>query len=159
MRGHLSLLLSVVCLAGAGAARAQTPANFVPLVPAADTIATCEISNGAELQPGEVGFRLRFPQHGADERVVSAVWDSSGHLRRYSDARGDLRGPPLTADERGARTTIVIDVVKGMALLINDEHGKTRGSAMTTAAAALSADRLGPPKRLLERLHEQCHSP
>ena len=141
-------------------AQQQNAADFVPAVTVDDTVATCSAQSPDLLQPGEQGFVLRF---GSDphnpKRVVAAAWDSSGHLRRYSDGRGDLRGPPVAIADRGPRTTIIIDVVKGKALLLNESHGRSFGSMLASPNDALIAERLGPPKRVLERMHRQCGAP
>lgn len=150
-----------VLLTFARTAAAQRAGAFSPAVTTDDSVATCAPQSPAVLQPDEQGYVLRFGAKGTSptRRVVSAVWDTSGHLRRYSDARGDLRGPPIPIAERAERTTIVIDFVKGSALLTNDSHGRSYGAILTTAADALGAERLGPPKRLLERLHTECGAP
>ena len=149
----------VLTVGHAGVAQRGGAAAFVPAVVDQDTIATCEIQPAVVLSEDEKGYALRFGSPGAEGRVVTAVWDTSGRLRRYSDARGDLRGPPVAVADLGARTSIVIDFVKGISLLMNEAHGRSTGSAMTTPAEALVAERLGPPKRLLERLHTQCGAP
>jgi hypothetical protein len=113
------------------------PERFVPSVEIADTTAACEQLTAAALQPDERGFLLRFGRVDSASRVVSAVWDTSGHLRRYSDARGDLRGPDVAVAQRGPRTTIAIDVAKGRALLMNESHGRTLGATMVGVLAAV----------------------
>ena len=161
----LKRIVSCVSLlvAAAPPALSQRASAFVPAVAVglADSVATCEAQSPAVLQPDEKGYVLRFGPtgKGAAQRVVSAAWDTSGRLRRYSDARGDLRGPPIPVAERGERTTIMIDVAKGMALLLNEAHGHNSGSILTTPGDALTAENLGPPKQLLERLHTQCGAP
>jgi hypothetical protein len=151
--------LAALAAAGPVAAQAVPASQFAPLVQSADTVATCEAMTAAILQPDERGYLLRFPDHNGAGRAVSAVWDTSGHLRHYTDSRGDLRGPPVTVAERGPRTSIIIDVQKGMALLLNEEYGRSRGSVMTTVGDAMAARQLGPPAKLLERLHTQCGAP
>jgi len=135
------------------------PDQFVPLVDIKDTVAHCEKVFDGAMRPGETGFLLRFGKVDTLQRVVSAVWDSVGQFVRYSDARGDLRGLPVAVADRGPRTTIIIDMAKGFALLLNETHGRTRGSSMATAGATLDARNLGPPRQLLERLHRQCGAP
>ena len=154
------LLSASFTLLAAAPLSAQSVANrFVPSVEFADTTATCSTLPPNMLQVGERGFLLRFGPSDVNRRVVTAVWDSAGQLRRYSDARGDLRGPGTPKAERGKRTTITIDVAKNGALLWNEEHGQSETATMTTSADALDATRLGPPRRLLARLHEQCGAP
>lgn len=152
-----------LCLA-APAAMAQQgrrdPAEgFAPLVTFSDTTARCERIGASLLQRGEAGYILRFGSADSAQRTVSAVWDAAGHLDHYSDARGDLRGPKVAAARPGARTTIAIDVAHRRAVLLNEAQGKTRGAVLTTAAVALDAPNLGPPRALLERLHRQCGAP
>jgi hypothetical protein len=157
-----SVLLGVglwLTIAHGGSAQRGGAANFVPAVVLRDTLASCEAQPAAILSDDEKGYVLRFGSGGTTSRLVSAVWDTSGHLRRYSDARGDLRGPTVASADLGARTSIVIDLVKGIALLMNESHGRSSGAALTTPAEALVAEHLGPPKRLLERLHTQCGAP
>lgn len=158
---HLIVCVGLpLMLVRTAAAQQGNAADFVPAVTVDDTVATCAAQLPDLLQPDEQGFVLRF---GSDphnpKRVVAAAWDTSGHLRRYSDARGDLRGPPVAIADRGARTTIIIDVVKGMALLLNESRGRSFGSMMASPNDALVAERLGPPKRILERMHTQCGAP
>lgn len=140
---------------------AQRAAAFAPAVTVDDTTATCAAQSPAVMQPDEQGYVLRFGSGptGAPRRIVSAIWDTAGHLRRYSDARGDLRGPPVPIADRAERTTIMIDFVKGTALLLNESHGRSYGSALTTASDAVAASQLGPPQHLLERLHTGCGAP
>jgi hypothetical protein len=161
---RIRLLALAVAVPSASVARpllAQRASAFVPAVTVADSIATCESQSSAVLGPDERGFALRYgpAAAGPARRVVSAVWDTTGHLRRYSDARGDLRGPPVPVAERGDRTTIMIDFTKGTALMLNESHGRSFGSGLTTPGDALAADNLGPPRQLLERLHTQCGAP
>jgi hypothetical protein len=143
----------------AASAQVATANTFVPTVEFADSAGRCENRNAATVQPDERGVSLRFGTVDSASRVVVAVWDTSGHLRRYTDTRGDLRGPPVPISRREARTTITIDIVKGVALLENQAHGTSQGGSMITAAAALDAPRLGPPRELLARLHTQCGAP
>ena len=160
-------IFSRICLVGLAVALVSRPLGaqmpgpdqFVPLVDIKDTVAHCEKVVDGAMRPGETGFLLRFGRVDTLQRVVSAVWDSVGKLVRYSDARGDLRGLPVAVADRGPRTTIVIDMAKGFALLLNEAHGRTRGSSMATAAATLGARNLGPPRQLLERLYRQCGAP
>ena len=146
-------------LPATGAAQRGNAAEFVPAVTIDDSVGTCEVQPSAVLEDYEKGFLLRFGSDPQKQRVVSAVWDTAGHFLRYSDARGDLRGPGTSNADRGPRTTIMINVVKGVALLFNDSHGRTFGSMMAPANDALVAERLGPPIRMLERLHTQCGAP
>ena len=151
----------LLTLAAAGRLCAQTNAarRFVPLVPVpSDTTAKCEKADDPTVQPGEIGYRLRFTTHGGVQRVVTAEWDSAGHLHRYGDTRGDAdyRKP---AAERGPRTSIMIEVERGVALLLNEAHGGSPGSLMSSVNDALSAENLGPPRKLLARLHTQCGAP
>ncbi len=159
-----NLLLALGVLASQGAiARAQLTgaAAFIPAVEVPDSVARCARTPSSALRQDEVGHLLSFGMdaNGSPLRVVSATWDTAGRLRRYSDARGDLRGPPTPVSERELRTTIAIDFVEGTALLMNESHGRTRGAALTTAREAVVTERLGPPQRLLERLHSQCGAP
>ena len=159
---YFKVCLGLIALSAPHSATAQAvPASrFVPLVQApSDTTATCEAVNAVVLQPGDSGVLLRFVTHDRVSRVVSATWDSAGHLRSYVDSRGDLRGPPIPIAERGPRTSIMIQVGSGMALLVNEDHGRTPGSWMSSVSDALGADNLGPPRKLLARLHAQCGAP
>ena len=158
-RRHVLSLGLWLTIAHGGSAQRGGLGGFVPSVVLPDTVAKCEAQSDAILSDDEKGYVLRFGSGGTTGRVVSAVWDTSGRLRRYSDSRGDLRGPAVASADREARTSIVIDFVKGMALLMNESHGRSSGAALTTPAEALVAERLGPPKRLLERLHTQCGAP
>lgn len=154
----LILLLSLTTSETASAQGANTNA-FVPMVEIADSVGRCEERTEGSVRPDERGVSLRFGTVDSASRVVTAVWDSAGHLRRYSDARGDLRGPRIPSAQLGSRTTITIDVAKGVALLLNEAHGASRGGSLITAAAALDEPRLGPPRRWLARLHVQCGAP
>ena len=106
---RLTSLALLALLTASAPIGAQVGRQFVPLVQPTDTVASCEHMPGGAVQQDERGFLLRFSEEKGVSHVVSAVWDTSGHLRRYSDTRGDLRGPPVPRDERGPRTTIVID--------------------------------------------------
>src|SRR5579862_5524584 len=98
---HLALATALV-LATARIGMAQQASTFSPSVTIYDSVATCEALPPEALRSDEKGYMLRF---GSDttqisRRVVSAVWDGSGHVRRYSDTRGDLRGPPVAMADR-----------------------------------------------------------
>lgn len=151
-------ILLAVLTAYPNAVSAQKPAieSFRPLISTTESEARCEVRSSALLEPGESGLSLRFSGTVDSIRVVSAVWDSLGALVRYSDARGDLRGPPVARNELGARTSILIDGRKGLAILLNERGSSTLGSLMTGAQEALDAEHLGPPRALLARLQSEC---
>jgi hypothetical protein len=132
--------------------------RFVPLVEWEDTAATC-VEFIAGVRDGERGYSLRFGTSDSSNRVVSAVWDSTGALRRYSDARADLRPRFIAGDQLGSHTIIAIDFDRQIALMSNIERGQDRGNVLIAASDAMEASMLGPPRRLLARLQQQCGAP
>jgi len=157
------LVVSIVLSAGAASSvRAQSnasPNDFVPKAQYADTVAKCETSSAiGPVREGEHGYLLRFGTVDSLSRVVMATWDSTGHLRTYSDARGDLRGPPIPLNKRGMKTSIVIDFEKQMGLMLNFADGRDRG-LMISIDDALHAKAFGPPEAVLDRMHRQCGAP
>ncbi len=160
MKKTLPIALLATAL-GAPIARAQYAdvSRFVPLVTMADTTGHCGKVSDARLREGEQGFKIQFGTADTALQVVSAIWDSTGKLVNYSDGRGDLRGPPTPDAERGPHTLIMIDMAKGMSLLVNESHGVNRGSLLVNPKDALRAPQLGPPSALLQRLHRECGAP
>ena len=157
MRFHCLVAVATALIAQSADAQLP-PSQFVPAVDFRDTVATCTQAP-ASLNPGERGFSLRFGTADSAQRIVSAVWGADGKLLRYADARGDLR-PPFPADaRRNPRTTITLDVPNHVALMYNDVDGEQQGSAASDADGAMDSDNLGPPRRMLERLHRQCGAP
>lgn len=150
---------ALMALAFAPRARAQfSPSRFVPAVQFPDTVANCAQPT-ASLKPGERAFSLRFGDTDSAARVVTAIWRKDGTLLNYSDARGDLR-PPFPADvRRNPRTTIKIDMLQHVALTYNDVDGEQQGSAASDSEGAIDMENLGPPRRMLERLRQQCGAP
>lgn len=157
-------LVAVAVLCCAKAAVAQSPKlvppeQFKPLVEYADTIAKCDTMRAiGPLREGEHGYRLTFGNNPTLSRSVGAVWDINGHLRTYSDERGDLRGPPTPIAQRDPETSIALDFEKHIALATNREHGTDRG-LLLIFDAALNSPRLGSPAAMLDRLHRQCGAP
>ena len=157
-------LVAVTGLCFANAAYAQTvklvpPEQFKPLVEYSDTIAKCDTVRAlGPLREGEHGYVLRFGSNQTLSRSVVAVWDSAGHLRSYSDARGDLRGPPTPIAQRGPQTSIMLDFQGKTALATNREHGTDHG-LLLIFDEALKSEHLGSPLTMLERLHRQCGAP
>ena len=150
---------ALMALAFAPRARAQfSPSRFVPAVEFRDTVASCAQPT-ASLERGERAFSLRFGDADSAARVVTAIWRKDGTLLSYSDARGDLR-PPFPADvRRNPRTTIKIDMLQHVALTYNDVDGEQQGSAASDSEGAIDMENLGPPRRMLERLRQQCGAP
>ena len=152
-------LAALMALAFAPRAHAQfSPSRFVPAVEFRDTVASCALPT-ASPAPGERAFSLRFGDADSAARVVTAIWGKGGKLLSYSDARGDLR-PPFPADvRRNPRTTIKIDMLQHVALTYNDVDGEQQGSAASDSEGAIDMENLGPPRRMLERLRQQCGAP
>lgn len=150
---------ALMALAFAPRAHAQfSPSRFVPAVEFPDTVAHCA-QPIASLERGERAFSLRFGDADSAARVVTAIWRKDGTLLSYSDARGDLR-PPFPADvRRNPRTTIKIDMLQHVALTYNDVDGEQQGSAASDSEGAIDMENLGPPRRMLERLRQQCGAP
>lgn len=155
---YIRFLILLAVAASRPASAQLPPSYFAPAVEFRDTAATCA-NAPATLHPGERGFSLRFGSADSAERIVTGVWGADGKLLRYSDARGDLR-PPFPANApRNPKTTIVIDVPRQVVLMYNDVDGEQQGSAASDADGALNSSNLGHPRRLLERLHQQCGAP
>jgi hypothetical protein len=152
-------LAALMALAFAPRAQAQfSPSRFVPAVEFRDTVASCAQPTPSP-EPGQRAFSLRFGDADSAARVVTAIWGKDGRLLSYSDARGDLR-PPFPADvRRNPRTTIKIDMLQHVALTYNDVDGEQQGSAASDSEGAIDMDNLGPPRRMLERLRQQCGAP
>ena len=151
--------VALMAVLGAYPADGQlAPKYFVPAVEFQDTVATC-VGSPTNLPPGERGFSLRFGSADSSERIITAIWGRDGKLVRYSDTRGDLR-PPFPANApRSPKTTITIDVPRQVVLMYNDVAGEQQGSAASDSDGALDSDNLGPPRRMLERLRQQCGAP
>ena len=156
MRIHM---LALVLALAARLAQAQLPSveRWRPMVAAIDSGGQCEQMYAA-VREHESGALLRFGRRQDSSRVIAVVWDSVGIIR-YTDARGDRRGPPSRPAERGARTSILIQFREDRAILLNEVGTRNLGSTMASASAALDAAHLGPPRAMLERLHRECGTP
>jgi hypothetical protein len=156
-----TILGIAIVIAPLASVRAQYSdvSRFTPSVTIPDSGGKCERLPSAILHEGEQGYLLRFGIDRTAQRAASAIWDSTGHLRSYAEARGDLRGPPSKPVDRGERTIVSIDLRADRAILENTAHGESHGAIMVHAADALRAPNLGPPQAMLERLHRECGAP
>lgn len=159
---RIRILIAVLCVTGSAGAQSMTLApvmQFKPLVEYRDTVAECvTMAEIGPVHPGEHGYLLRFGKMDSIARSIGAIWDTTGHLRSYSDTRGDLRGPPTPIARRGPKTSILIDFTKSEALLSNFEKGTDRG-LLVSRDEAMNATSLGVPVAMLDRLHRQCGAP
>jgi len=88
------------------------------------------------------------------------IVDSAGRPVRYSDLRGDLRGPndPSTANAnpRGPRTSVALNLLDQTGMLSNTGTGAEAPVLRVRGPSILDAENLGTPSRMIERILKEC---
>ena len=124
--------------------------SFSALVPGSGATPRCERPAGAPIGPDQVAVALVYP--GSPEQRVTVTVDRDGVPVRLVDDRGDL-----SMDERvGDRTTIGLYLTDGYAVLSNRPEGGEPVMLEVPLAEALTSERLGNPRAMLERVMASC---
>jgi hypothetical protein len=112
------------------------------------------------LQPGQRAFWYPFGPRESRRRNVMLIVDSVGHPVRYSDLRGDLRGPNdssiSAANPRGPRTSIALNLLDQSGMLRNTGLGPETPVLRVRGPSILDAANLGTPARMIERILKEC---
>jgi hypothetical protein len=134
---------------------------FRAAVPAVDTGGRCE-----QLPPAPtLGVRDRqllytFGERGSARRNVMIVVDSLNVPVRYSDVRGDLRGPNTPsitpANPLGPRTSISIDMRRMRGVLRNQGPTADTVNMSVRGPEIMDAESLGTPSRMIARVLAEC---
>jgi hypothetical protein len=135
--------------------------EFRPAVPAVDEGGHCEsVPPAPMLQPGQRGLLYSFGPREARRRNVMVIVDSADLPVRYSDIRGDLRGPNdaslSVANPMGPRTTIAINFRDTTGMLRNIDTDADSGALRVRGPAILTALNLGAPARMTARVIKEC---
>lgn len=136
-------------------------AAFRAAVPAVDTGGHCEPApTGPMLQPGQRAFWYAFGPRESRRRNVMLIVDSVGHPVRYSDLRGDLRGPNdssiSAANPPGPRTSIALNLLDQSGMLRNTGVEPETPALRVRGPSILDAANLGTPARMIERILKEC---
>jgi hypothetical protein len=140
---------------------------FVPDVPAVDSGGECRLFRTAG--SGATIVTANFPSFDSARAVVSLVFDSAGHLVRFSEKRG-LVGLTLpgrlsesqrdsarrAADAATRSTTIYLDYAADNAIASNTGGGRPTRAISGTVRAMEKLPRLGPPTDRLQRVRRLC---
>lgn len=142
-------------------ANAGDVASFQAAVPAVDTGGHCETLPSVPMaQPGQRALLYAFGARTARRRNVMVVVDSLGHPVRYSDIRGDLRGPKDSSisetNPLGPRTSIALNLIGQSGMLSNTGGGLTSPVLRVQGPSILDAENLGTPSRMIARVLREC---
>jgi hypothetical protein len=141
--------------------RAGDVATFRAAVPAMDTGGHCEsVPGGPMLQPGQRALLFAFGPRGARYRNVMLIVDSAGRPVRYSDVRGDLRGPNDSsisdAKPLGPRTSVALNLLDQTGMLSNTGTGAELPVLRVRGPSILDAENLGIPSLMIKRILKEC---
>jgi hypothetical protein len=137
--------------------------QFVPLVAPEDANGRCESPPSRNLPPGYRAYSMHFGRPGAIPiRTVTVQVDQLGTPIQFSDSRGDLRVPPpgvapiQKVNNPGARTAITLQLLHGIAILINQPVDAPAEQFSATGPDLLNARSLGTPSLLIARMIRDC---
>ena len=136
---------------------------FVAAVAPVDEDGRCQAPPDRDMPPGYRAFAMHFgPRSGIPIRTVSVQVDPAGNPIQFSDSRGDLRVPPpgvvapQPISNPGARTSITLDLLRGMALMWNVSASGTSEQVSARGPNLLDAASLGTPRLLIARMVREC---
>ena len=136
---------------------------FLPAVAPVEDDGRCEEPPARDMPPGYRAYAMRFgPRNGIPIRSVSVQMDPSGNPIQFSDSRGDLRVPPpgilapQPINNPGARTSISLDLLRGMAVMWNVSAVGVAEQVSARGPNLLDAASLGTPRLLIARMVREC---
>lgn len=137
--------------------------EFKPAVAAVDSGGHCRSMPPNPRLPNERAFLYSFgPLNGPARNVVVAV-DSLNRFVRYSDVRGDLRGPNSSdvsdPDARGPVTSITFSTNPVFGMLRNERSGMFDNEIRVNSDAVLDAPHLGNIRKMIEHVIATCGQP
>ncbi len=132
--------------------------EFVPDVAASDDNPRC-VNYPGVLPNGRRMIGLAFGTGLVASRRVNVMIDSAGRPVQYNDSRGDLTispgGDPTTPPAE-RRTTIVLALDQGMALLRNEGGSRVPQIFMAPIGNATTSATLGNPGAMIDRVLREC---
>lgn len=112
------------------------------------------------LQSGQRALWYAFGSRETRRRNVMLIVDSVGRPVRYSDLRGDLRGPSdssiSAANPLGPGTSIALNLIDQSGMLRNTGVGPEAPVLRVRGPSILDAENLGRPSRMIERVLKEC---
>ena len=140
---------------------------FVPDVQPVDSGGECRLMRTSG--SGATITMAYFPSLDSARTTVSVMFDSAGHLVRFSDIRGAVRyrTPPSMSEaqrdsvSRAARaavrtTTISFDYAIDQAVASNDGGGLPNHAVIGSVRSMENLEKLGPPIKRLARVRRLC---
>lgn len=135
--------------------------EFQPEIEAIDGRALCRSTvTPSGSSAGQKLMFVSFNPGSTRARNVSVTLNRDGVPIRYSDLRGDLRGPmhpSVTPDNPiGMRTSIAIDLRDTTAMLSNERQGRGYQLLRVKGPDILTAPNLGVPGDMIARIVREC---
>jgi hypothetical protein len=140
---------------------------FVPEVAPFDSAGEC--FTGRLPGSGVTTVSASFPTRKAPRNSVTLMFDSAGHLARYSEQRGVPRFPPPTgltsaqldsamraATDAIRTTSLSFDYAIDQAIVMNRGGGKATNAVIGSIRSMESLKKLGPPIARIERVRKLC---
>jgi hypothetical protein len=140
---------------------------FVPEIPATDSGGECRLirtsGNGSTI------VTASFPSFDSVTTSVTLMFDSAGHLVRYSESRGDglkVRTPPGMGEAQRdsafrtslafRRSNLSLDYAIDQGVASNSGGGKPTTAVLGPVRKVGSLDALGPQTKRLARVRKLC---
>jgi hypothetical protein len=140
---------------------------FVPDVQPVDSGGECRLMRTSG--SGATFATAYFPSFDSARTTVTLMFDSAGHLARYSDRRGVVRfkaQPGMSETQRdsvlrGAHaavrsTTIGFDYAIDQAIVSNDGGGLPTKAILGSVRSIENLEKFGPPTKRLARVRRLC---
>ena len=140
---------------------------FVPEIAPVDSGGECY--TGRLPGSGATTISASFPTRKAPRTTITLVFDSAGHLARYSELRGVPRPQSpigLTDAQREEAVRVAVDTTRStslsfdyaidQAVVMNRGGRKPTNAIMGTIRSFERLDKLGPPIARIERARKLC---
>lgn len=140
---------------------------FVPEIAPFDSGGEC--FTGRLPGSGVTTVSASFPTRKAPRNSISLVFDSAGHLARYSEQRGVPHFPPPTgltsaqldsamraATDAIRTTSLSFDYAIDQAIVMNRGGGKPTNAVLGSIRSMENMAKLGPPTARIERARKLC---
>ncbi len=141
----------------AGATQIADVAAFVPAVAATTDGGRCNGGGPTRESDGGSTLIMIFGNSIRPSRIVRVHLDPARRPFEYGDTRGDVtRRPDLSDSTASDRTDIRLQIDRQMTYLINEPKGAPRESYYVGGPVPLSAENLGDPAAMIERIVKEC---
>lgn len=140
---------------------------FVPEIAPVDSGGECY--TGRLPGSGATTISASFPTRKAPRTTITLVFDSAGHLARYSELRGVPRPQSpvgLTDAQREEAVRVAVDTTRStslsfdyaidQAIVMNRGGRKSTNAIIGTVRSFERLDKLGPPVARIERARKLC---